>query len=153
VKLACAALAIVLVANGDSADKPSSREENAAVRSSAELTGAEMTGFSAWDYIPLLRNGVVPFSETKDFHDTQFEYRWKSKWAVSRYVCTVEIRPAADVDIRYQVPEISFAYSDPHSHRPFHKFTAHDVAVGGKQAHAVLRLNDCERVGLIYWVK
>src|ERR1700678_1787244 len=39
-----------------------------------------------WEYIPLLRNGVVAFSETKDFHDAQFEYRWKSEWAVSRYV-------------------------------------------------------------------
>ncbi len=148
INLACAALAIALVANSGNTDKLSSRAENAAGRSSSELTG-----FSAWEYIPLLRDGVVPFNETKDFHDTQFEYRWKSEWAVSRYVCSIEIRPAGDVDISYKVPEISFAYSDPHSHRPFHRFTAHDVAVGSKQAHAILKPADCERVDRIYWVK
>jgi hypothetical protein len=106
-----------------------------------------------WEYISLLRNGVVAFSETKDFHDAQFEYRWKSEWAVSRYVCTVEIRPSGDVDIHYKVPEISLAYADPHSHRPFHKYTAHDVVIGSKLAHAILKASDCERISLIYWMK
>jgi hypothetical protein len=72
-------LAIAMVGNADTG-KPSSSAENA----SSLSTG--LTNFSAWVYIPLLRNGVVPFSETKDFHDTQFEYRWKSEWDVSRYV-------------------------------------------------------------------
>jgi hypothetical protein len=148
IKLACTMLAIVLAAHGDSTDKLTSPAQSTAGRSSGGLTG-----FSAWEYIPLLRNGVVPLGQTKDFHDTQLEYRWKSEWAVSRYVCTVEIRPAEDVDLSYKVPEISLAYSDPHSHRPFHQYTAHDVAVGNKLAHAVLRPADCERVTLIYWVK
>jgi len=139
---------MVLLAHGDTPGKLSSSEGTVTGPSAAELTG-----FSAWEYIPLMRNGVVPFSETKDFHDTQFEYRWKSEWKVSRYVCTVDIRPTGDVDINYKVPEISLAYSDPHSHRPFHKYTTHDVAVGAKLAHAVLKLNDCERVATIYWVK
>jgi hypothetical protein len=73
----------------------------------------------------------VPYSETKDFHDTQFEYRRKSEWAVSRSVCTVEIRPTGDVDISYKVPQISLAYSDPHSH----------VVIGSKE------------VSQIYWMK
>jgi hypothetical protein len=127
---AFAALAIALVANADTAGKPSSSPENA----SSLSTG--LSCFSAWEYIPLLRNGVVPFSETKDFHDTQFEYR-----------------PSGDVDIHYKAPEISLAYADPHSHRPFHKYTAHDVVIGSKLAHAVLKASDCERVSLIYWMK
>jgi hypothetical protein len=77
------ALAIALVADADTAGKPSSSPENA----SSLSTG--LSCFSAWEYIPLLRNGVVPFSETKDFHDTQFEYR-----------------PSGDVDIHYKAPEI-----------------------------------------------
>jgi hypothetical protein len=145
-RAAFAALAIAMVANADTG-KPSSSAENA----SSLSTG--LTNFSAWEYIPLLRNGVVPFSETKDFHDTQFEYRWKSEWAVSRYVCTVEIRPSGDVDMNYKVPEISLAYADPHSHRPFHKYTAHDVVIGNKLAHAILKASDCERISLIYWMK
>ncbi len=149
--LTFATLAIALVAAADTPAKPASNGEGANASSSARLLG-----FSAWSYIPLLRNGTVPYHRAKDFHDTQFEYRWKSQWTVNRYVCTVEVRPTGDIDIGYKVPEITVQYSEPHGRGPLHmvhQYSAHDLSVGSGKAHAVLKPADCERIDLIYWIK
>jgi hypothetical protein len=144
IKLACATLAIVLVANANTAGKTSTNE----VGTINPFSGP-VTGWSAWKYILLARNGVESIHAPKDFHDTQFEYRWKSERTVNRYVRTVEIR---DVDDSHTVPEIDVYYSDRHGPLHFHAFTAHDVPIG-KQAHAYLRPPDCESVDLVFWKK
>src|ERR1700683_5347511 len=73
-KFAWAALAIALVANADTPGKASSSSEG----TSTPFSRPE-SGWSGWAFVPLERDGVVSLRKTKDFHDTQFQYRWKSE--------------------------------------------------------------------------
>jgi hypothetical protein len=143
-KFAWAALAIALVANADTPGKASSSSEG----TSTPFSRPE-SGWSGWAFVPLERDGVVSLRKTKDFHDTQFQYRWKSELNVSRNACTIEIR---DVDNNHTVPEIDVYYLDHRGPGHLHTFSAHEVSVD-KLAHAYLKPNDCERVEAVVWKK
>jgi hypothetical protein len=140
-EIACALLSMLLVAGDDSPVKPASGL-------------AALAGLSDWKFVPLARNGLMFQPHPKDFQDTRFQYRWKSEWVVNRYVCTVEIRPTDDIDGNFTVPQIDIGYSGPNRvGLHFQFYTAHDVPIGSKLAHAVVRRPDCQSVELVSWSK
>ena len=95
----------------------------------------------------------MSFRRAKDFHDTQFEYRWKSEW--SSDVCTVEIRPTGDTDVSGTIPEIDVSYSAPHSHdrsyTMIHGHTTIRNAPIGKLTHVYVKPTHCETVEWVFW--
>jgi hypothetical protein len=111
---------------------------------------------SGWRYIPLERkngDGWVPRSfKAKDFHDTRFEYRWKSERNLDRFACTIEIRPTDDVDQHDTIPEITVYYYDPSNFTPghFRVLTAREVSLG-KANHAFFKPQDCREIESISW--
>ena len=70
------------------------------------------------------------------------------------YVCTVEVRPTDDIDRTDTVPELNIISYDPSSLTRGHTrvFTAHEVPVG-KDAHAMFKSPDCQRIDFVYWRK
>jgi hypothetical protein len=132
----------------------------------AKLAGVPLSiilsGLSPWKYIPLERAGPDGFFgvrmrelKAKDFQDTRFEYRWKSERTLNSYVCTVEIRPANDMDQSGSLPFINIRYYDPAGlgHNHVRTFAAHEISVSSvsKVAHALLTAPDCSRVDLVSW--
>jgi hypothetical protein len=138
----------ILLAAADPVCTPSSNKEV-----SSPLALAVM---SAWKDIRLARNGhLAPWGHrSKDFHDTRFEYRWRSEQVVDRSVCLVEIRHSMNADDTYTIPEIMIAYSHPSAVVGGHgRFcVAHDVPVA-KASHAYFRQADCKSVEVVDWSK
>ncbi|MGC1906944.1 MAG: hypothetical protein WA715_24195 [Candidatus Acidiferrum sp.] len=116
-------------------------------------TPAPLTAFSSWQPIFLIRNGVINTFKRKDFNDSLFEYRWKREWVVSSYVCTVELRHAEDAEDSHTLPEIDVFYGDRNNHDKPHRYIVHDVALGGKDGHVLLKQADCEDIGMVAWGK
>ena len=134
------------VLSADTAPKPS--------RSNAVTSAAPVEDFSSWKPLPMMRNGVVNPMGRKDFNDLRFEYRWRSTVTAETSFCTVELRPAGDVDYSDTIPEFTFQYTPPRTaHSRPHGVTEQDVAIGGKQGHASFTATDCERVDIVYWRK
>jgi hypothetical protein len=112
----------------------------------------ELTDFTAWKALFLLREGAFNPFKQKDFNDTRFEYRWKSEEPSGMAsFCTVEIRHAGDAEDSHTLPEIDVFYAGS---RPLmHRDTARQVALGGKDGHVILRQTDCQRVEFVTWAK
>lgn len=126
IKLPCAALFVALDVKADSMS-----QSNGEPTASHNLTA--MAGFSSWKFVPLERAAGIMWRhlQSNDFQDTRFEYRWKSDWSVSGYVCTVEIRNTDEAAQSLTVPEINVGYSGPSRiGLHFRLYTAHDVTRG-----------------------
>jgi hypothetical protein len=145
-KLWCATLLIAFAGIADTGGK--SPSDGKTVRAAHSASSA---GWSSWQSLFIVRDGVVNPSKPKDFEDTRFEYRWKSEWVVSAAVCTIEVRPVDDLDVSYTAPEIGIGYRDKSYGRP-RGLKAQNVLIT-KSAHAFLRPGDCKRVEQVYWTK
>jgi hypothetical protein len=143
------AAAMLSVANADTSAGPSPAKQDTPTPSSAHSVA-----YSRWIYAVAIRSGQ-PLHHGRDFYDSYFEYRWKSEWVVSRYLCTVELRTTDDGDITRIIAELGVEYSNSHTagtaitHRQ--EFNAQNIVVGSKTAHAFIRPTDCDRVELVYF--
>ena len=142
-RLLCAVLSIAALAWADGSSKPVIGAHAAGTISDA--------GFTAWQPVFLMRDGVVNTMKRKEFNDTRFEYRWKSELSEVSPVCTIEIRVAKDADYTDTIPQLSLAYWDRHHHGQ--RYTARDLAVGGRLEQISFKRTDCETVELVWWNK
>jgi hypothetical protein len=125
--------------------------------SAPESPSRQIQAWSSWTQTLVEKRD--PVSAQRSFTwDDRFEYRWKPEWTGSGYACTVEIRPAGDEDLRYQLSEIDVLYQAPDRQfaaadtplirrKPqLHDFTTSNVTVRNRQAHATLKAGDCGAV-------
>jgi hypothetical protein len=120
------------------------------ITSIAKRSPSPVTAFTGWKPLFLTRNGVVNTFKRPDFNDSLFEYRWKSERTVSSSVCTVELRHAEDAEDSHTIPEVNVFYL---GRGPVHRYTARNLALGGKDGHVLLRQEDCERIDMVAWDK
>jgi hypothetical protein len=145
--VACATLSIVLVANADTSGKPRLMSEG---WGGLPSLAASSIGWSAWDHniAATAKDGMLLLKS--DRQDTPFEYRWKSEWSVTRYICNVEIRPRGAAEKIHIIPEVVVVYFPNSEIQQPQLYTEHDVANGGKLPHSSLSPTDCGRVAGVY---
>ena len=113
-----------------------------------------LTGYTEWLPVTMVRDKLIPPVPThRDFNDQRYEYRWKSERIVNDDICTIELRPADDVEGAELLPFVVVHYSNPNGHGHAHGFIKEDVRMGRGKEHAFLTAKDCGDVEIVAWGK
>jgi len=113
-----------------------------------------LTGYTEWIPMTMVRNKAIPRVPThRDFNDLRYEYRWKSERIAIDDICTIELRPADDVEGTELLPFVVVHYSNPNGHGSAHGFIKEDVRLGRGKEHVFLTAKDCADVEIVAWGK
>jgi hypothetical protein len=115
---------------------------------------AALTGYTEWIPMMMVRDKLIPPVPThRDFNDQRYEYRWKSERIVNDDICTIELRPADDVEGSELLPFVVVHYSNPNGHGRAQGFIREGVRMGSGKGHAFLTAKDCADVDIVAWGK